>query len=380
MTPDAVVIGTGIIGSFTALALHERGLRVMVIDRAGLAPGTSRSSDGNLLCSDKPPGLMLELSRRSLSLWRRFEARYGNDCEYDPKGATVVARSVDQAPALARFVAEQQAAGVECEFIESGWQRLEPELAADTAAVGYWPGDAQVQPMLACYQIARHLRAEGVDYRFYDAVETLRATPERVRITLASGEQIETGQLCVCAGVWTNEVLAPLGRRVPVRPRKGHICVLERGDVPVNSKIADFGYNAIAESTDTDEAAVQTAAIIESTRSGTILCGSSREFSGFDAGISGETLRRIMADCIAVVPALARLRVIRGYAGLRPFSEDGLPVIGPLPGLPSVLVATGHEGAGHGLAAVTGELVAEHVLDPTARPWDGALLPERFVS
>lgn len=50
MTHDAVVIGTGIVGRFTALALHQCGLRIAVIDRGGLAPGTSRSSDGNLLC------------------------------------------------------------------------------------------------------------------------------------------------------------------------------------------------------------------------------------------------------------------------------------------------------------------------------------------
>lgn len=378
MTYDAIVVGTGITGSFTALALHERGLRVAVVDRGGLAPGTSRGSDGNLLCSDKSPGLMLDLARRSLRLWHRFVERYGNECEFDPKGATVVARGREQAAALRDYVESQYRIGMDCRFVDTDWLALEPHLGPETAAVGYWPGDAQVQPMLACYQIARILRSAGVPYFFYQAVDHIRTDADGVAVTLADGRTLDAGHLCVCAGVWTNEVLAPLDRSVPVRPRKGHIAVLERGDVAIHSKIADFGYNATAESTDEDDGSVQTATIIEATRSGTILCGSSREFAGFDTAIDERTVRRIMADCIGVVPDLARLRVIRAYAGLRPFSPDGHPIIGPLPGEERVLVATGQEGAGHGLAPVSGELVADCIVNGHTHPCDGHLHPGRW--
>jgi len=380
MTHDAIVIGSGVIGSFTALALHERGLSVAVIDRDGLAPGTSRASDGNLLCSDKSPGLMLTLAERSLRLWHRFVERYGNACEFNSKGATLVARGAAQAEALQAFVQAQQDIGMDCRYVDGGWHQLEPHLGPDTTAVGYWPNDAQVQPMLACYQIARTLKDAGVDYWFYQPVTAVRTHAGGVTVTLSDDRRLEAGYLGVCAGVWTNEVLALLDRSVPVRPRKGHIAVLERGDVGVHSKIADFGYNATAESTDTDDASVQTAAIIEATQSGTILCGSSREFAGFDTNTNADTLRRVLADCIGIVPDLARLRVIRAYAGLRPFSEDGYPLVGPLPGAERVIVATGHEGGGHALAPVTGELVADCVCNGATHPYDGQLHPERFTN
>ncbi len=376
---DAIVVGSGIIGSFAALALHERGLSVRVIDRGGLAPGTSRSSDGNLLCSDKSPGLMLSLSAQSLTRWVEFTERYGNDCEFDAKGATVVARNEAEAKGLKALVDEQQAAGIECRFLESGWLALEPHLGPDTVAVGYWPNDAQVQPMLACYQIARELRQAGVAYHFYQALTQIDTDDHGVSVTLAGGERYQAGHLCLCTGVWTNEVLANLGLSVPVRPRKGHIAVLERGDVQVNSKIADFSYQAAAESTDVDDTSVRTAAIIEATRSGTILCGSSRELAGFDQSVHMPTVRQLLADCVGVMPDLARLRVIRAYAGLRPFSEDGLPIIGPLPQAERIIVATGHEGAGHGLAAVTGDLVANCIADGDDRPFDGQLHAGRFA-
>jgi glycine/D-amino acid oxidase-like deaminating enzyme len=319
---------------------------------------------------------LLDLARRSLHLWHRFVDTYGNACEFDPKGATVVTRDPQQVQALGEHVAVQRQAGVSCEYLTHGWNRLEPELHSDTKAAGYWPDDAQVQPMLACYQIARQLRQAGVVYRFYQAVTGIEEGASGVAIELGSGEVLEAEFLCLCTGVWTNEVLKPLGISIPVRPRRGHICVLERGDVAIRSKIADFGYNATVERSDGD--AMQTAAVIEATRSGTILCGSSREFAGFDCQVNSAVLRRILADCIDLVPALARLRVIRGYAGLRPFSPDGLPIVGPVGSYARMIVATGHEGSGHGLAPVTGELVADMVVEGKTRPVCGLLHPERF--
>jgi D-hydroxyproline dehydrogenase subunit beta len=189
----------------------------------------------------------------------------------------------------------------------------------------------------------------------------LRSTGDGVDARFAGGETLSSDQIVLCTGVWTNELLAPLGFSVPLLPRKGQIAVLERGGVAVRTKIADFAYNDTVEDADPADPSVRTAAIIEATASGTILCGSSREFAGFDASPNDAVIGRILRDCIAIVPALATLRVIRGYAGLRPYPLDGLPIIGPVDEHRRIFVATGHEGSGHGLAAATGELVTKLV-------------------
>ncbi len=312
-------------------------------DRNGLAPGTSRASDGNLLISDKGPGLLFDLTRDSLSLWHEAIAELGNDCEFDVKG---------------HHAAAHAALGIRAEFHADGFARFEPDLAPEVCAVGWWPDDAQVQPMLACYSIARHLQRRGVAYRLYDELTGWQTSPSGVEVRFASGETASAGHLVLCAGVWTAGLLAPHGLALPVVPRKGHICVLERGGVTVRSKIADFAYNSTVEDADPSRPVVQTAAIIEMTQSGTILCGSSREFAGFDTRLDRPTMARIMRDCMRVVPGLADLRVIRGYAGLRPYSRDGLPAIGPVDAHGRLHIATGHEGTGHGLAPVTGAIVA----------------------
>jgi D-hydroxyproline dehydrogenase subunit beta len=101
--------------------------------------------------------------------------------------------------------------------------------------------------------------------------------------------------------------------------------------------------------------------VVESTRSGTLLLGSSRELVGYDRGVSLKVAAAITARAMRFFPCLAGLRAIRSYAGLRPFSPDHLPIIGPVAGAEGLYVATGHEGAGIGLAPATGRMIAQWV-------------------
>lgn len=381
MSPDVVVVGSGVIGSFTALELHRTGLHVTVVDRDGLAPGTSRASDGNILVSDHGPGPVLDFARRSRRLWRERIDDLGNDCEYDAKGSLVVAMDEAAAAGLAAHVEAHRSLGLEAAYLSEGFQALEPMLSPAAHGCGFWAGDAQVQPMKACYQIARYLKASGVAYELYDPLVRLSETADAVRLELASGATIEAATVVLCTGVWTADVLAPLGLALPLRSRKGQIAVLERGPVEVRRKISDFAYNATVEQASED--GVQTAAIIEATQSGTILCGSSRTFAGLDRSVDPLVTARILADCLRLVPALGELRMIRAYAGLRPWSPDGMPMIGAIGERGRVLVATGHEGAGHGLAAATGELVAALLgggRDAEQQTFIEAFDPRRFAA
>ena len=379
MSYDAIIVGSGIVGSFTAFHLAKAGCKLLVTDRGGLAPGTSRASDGNLLISDKAPGLLFELTRDSLGLWHEAIAELGNECEFDVKGSTLVTLDPAQVDALRDHAETHAALGIRAEFHGDRFDRFEPDLAPEVCAVGWWPDDAQVQPMLACYSIARHLQQGGVAYRLYDELTAWQSGPTGVEARFASGETASAGHLVLCTGVSTAGLLAPLGLSLPVLPRKGQICVLERGGVTVRSKIADFAYNSTVEDADPAQSGVQTAAIIEMTRSGTILCGSSRQFAGFDTSLDRATLARIMRDCVRVVPGLADLRIIRGYAGLRPYSRDGLPAIGPVDEHGRLHIATGHEGTGHGLAPVTGAIVAA-LLSGAGHRHAAAVDPRRLLS
>ncbi|MHB1162198.1 MAG: NAD(P)/FAD-dependent oxidoreductase, partial [Chloroflexota bacterium] len=98
----------------------------------------------------------------------------------------------------------------------------------------------------------------------------------------------------------------------------------------------------------------------------------------YDRSVNLRVAAAITARALRFFPSLGELRSIRNYAGLRPFSPDHLPLIGPMPGAEGFYLATGHEGAGIGLAPATGRLIAQWV---TRQPLDFPaewFRPDRF--
>jgi glycine/D-amino acid oxidase-like deaminating enzyme len=206
----------------------------------------------------------------------------------------------------------------------------------------------------------------------------VRGTDGRVEAVDTPDERIATRAVVVAAGVWSRDVAASAGLDVPVFPRKGQIVVTERVPGLFRRKLMEGAYTATVES---DDPGLQVAMAVESTRAGSLLLGSSRQHIGFDRMVDVRVTAAIAARALRFFPGLATARWIRGYAGLRPFSPDHRPLIGPLAEAPGVYVATGHEGAGICLAPVTGELIAGWVTDrPPLHLSPEAFRPDRFAS
>ncbi len=104
-----------------------------------------------------------------------------------------------------------------------------------------------------------------------------------------------------------------------------------------------------------------------------------REFAGFDRGVVRERIRSIARLTQRLVPGLAQLRVLRTYAGLRPWTPDGLPMVGPTQQSEGIVFATGHAGDGNTLAIVTGNLIADLLSGRETTIEAGPLSPDRFV-
>jgi D-hydroxyproline dehydrogenase subunit beta len=107
------------------------------------------------------------------------------------------------------------------------------------------------------------------------------------------------------------------------------------------------------------DAGLETSVVVEGTRGGTVLIGASRERVGFDRSVSIPVLRRLAAQAVGLFPFLADVTLLRSYLGFRPYCPDHLPVIGEDPRAPGLVHACGHEGAGIGLSAATGHLIAQ---------------------
>jgi glycine/D-amino acid oxidase-like deaminating enzyme len=368
LTQKVIIIGAGIIGAACARALALAGLDVTVIDRGTVAGGTSSACEGNILVSDKGAGSELTLAQHAITLWKQAAGDLSEQLgeafpavEYDPKGGLVVATTAAGADPLLAFAAGQRAAGVDARVIGVDEARLlEPDLAPGIQAAVYYPEDAQVQPTIATDALMGSARLSGA--------RVLENTPVLGPLLDASGALVgvitPAGALrgeavLVAAGPWSAEVAALLGVHLPVHPRRGEVLVTSRMRHRIFHKVYDADYVGAVGSNDS---ALQTSSVVESTGSGTVLIGSSRQQVGFDGRLRVDALREIAAKAVRLFPFLADAAVMRSYGGFRPYMPDHLPVIDEDPRLPGLWHATGHEGAGIGLSLATAEMIRDRML------------------
>jgi len=368
--PDVVVVGAGIVGAACAEALSAAGLRVLVLDRGPLASGTTAAGEGNVLVSDKEPGPELALAQASRLHWPRLLDRLadevGVDVEWEEKGGLVVAITPDAAEPLRRFAAGQRAAGVDaCELTPAEALVLEPHLNPAVATAVHYLQDAQLNPVLAATTLLAVVRKRGGETIPGVMVSDVDGA-DRVTGVRTSQGRIPCHAVVNACGPWAGSFTAKA--RLNILPRRGLVLVTAPLPVVVRHKVYDADYvGAVAG----DDADLRTSGVVESTRAGTVLIGSSRQRVGFTEQFEVPVLRALARKAVALFPVLASVPVMRAYGGFRPYAPDHLPVIGEDPRLPGLWHATGHEGAGIGLAAATGRLIAELLtgqrphLDPT---------------
>ncbi|MFE5668794.1 NAD(P)/FAD-dependent oxidoreductase [Streptomyces niveus] len=359
-----VVIGAGIIGAACARELAVAGFDVLVLDRAGAAAATTSHGEGNILVSDKGPGPELELAQLSRQLWPEVLAAVGENSagvEWDPKGGIVVATTAEGAEGLRRFADTQRAAGVRAEAMDSdALTAAEPFLTERRTAAVYYPDDAQVQPAGAATALLADALRAGARLRTGHEVRGAVVRGGRLTALRTADGPVAADVFVNAAGPWSGEVARRLGVPLDIRPRRGEVLVTTPLPPTVFHKVYDADYVGAVGSGAGD---LQTSAVVESTRAGSVLLGSSRRRVGFDDRLRPEVLSAIAAKALRLFPSLAGVHVMRAYGGFRPYVPDHLPVIGADPRLPGLWHATGHEGAGIGLSVGTARLVRETLTD-----------------
>ena len=376
-SPDAIVIGAGVVGASTALALTNAGLKVLVIDRGPVASGTTGAGEGNILVSDKEPSPELTLALRSRDAWFEVNADIDGGFELEDKGGVVVSRSEKGIADLKKLAALQREAGIDAQEVNGAeLQKLEPFISKNVEFGVLYPQDAQCQPMLAAAQMLRAVRKRGGSFVQGENVIKIDVVNGSV-VGLTSDKNKYSSPIVVNAtGTWAGEIAKLAGSDLPIMPRRGFILVTAPAGKIINHKVYDADYVANVASGDAD---LQSSAVVEGTASGTILIGASRERVGFKNDLDVSILRQLARQAISLFPVLENIQLLRAYRGFRPYAPDHLPVIGEDANVKGLWHAAGHEGAGIGLAPATAELITAQItgrktfMDPT--PFS----PARFV-
>ena len=364
--PDVIVIGAGMVGAACAHALANAGQRVLVLDaRLG---GATNAGMGHLVVMDDNPA-ELALSHASLTQWHAWTPRMAAQAPstaFTPCGTLWVAADAEEMHEAEHKRARLQAHGVACELLgASQLAALEPVLRPGLHGALRVPGDSMVYAPNAAEWLLGHAAIPI-------QVETLQV--ERIegrRVVCTDGSVREGGALLLAAGIHATQFCPEL----PIRPKKGHLAITDRGGAVVRHQLVELGYVKNAHQTEGTSVAFN----LQPRPTGQWLLGSSRQFDTLDPAVDNAVLAKMLRRAIEYVPSLAERNAIRTWTGFRAATPDGLPIIGRHPEHEHLWLAVGHEGLGVTTAPATASLIASSMLG-TAAPLDPApYAPTRFV-
>ena len=170
------------------------------------------------------------------------------------------------------------------------------------------------------------------------------------------------------AGVWAPRVAAMVGIALPITPRRGQwLRTVPDGSPTVHRPILEAAYllakfdPAFGEQSPDPFLRMGGALTLMPRSDGGTFVGNSREFAGFDTTPDPAMTEAILRHAAAFMPSLAETPIAMRGAGLRPYTPDGLPILGPVEGIEGFVMAAGHEGDGVALSAITGRLIADFI-------------------
>ncbi|WCJ37256.1 FAD-dependent oxidoreductase family protein [Euphorbia peplus] len=396
---DVVIIGAGIIGLTIAHQfLTTSNLSVALVDKSLPCSGATGAGQGYIWMGHKSPECdTWDLTLRSHILWSML-AESIRDRGFDPlqvlgwkkTGSLLVSRRPEESEVLKKRVKQLSEAGLKADYLSSRDLRSE-EPAVDVGEGGgaaFFPDDCQLdahRTVAFIEKANRSFASKGRYAEFYhDPVTDLlrSSTSGEIEAVQTSKNTLYSNKaIVVAAGCWSGSLMRDLFKEstldVPVKPRKGHLLVVENfSPFKLNHGLMEVGYvdhqqpevaNPVAGLVDHGKIlSVSMTATMDAL--GNLVLGSSREFSGFNTEVdesivgyiwnrAGEFFPKLKELSLEDITLSRKLRI-----GLRPYMPDGKPVIGSVPDFSNVIIATGHEGGGLSMAMGTAEMVADMVL------------------
>lgn len=347
------------IGSSIAYHLSCRRVGVLLLEKNAPASGTSGACDGAVLLQSKKPGIHLELALASVRRFSDLARDLPYPIQFKSNGSLVVIRTQAELEVMKRLVERQNQGGLAVTLLDGKQTReLEPSLSEQIVGAAFSTVDGQVNPIRLNLAFTLGARQNGARVSAGEEVVGIEVEGGRVRSVVTSKGVYSSDTVVVAAGVGAPEIGKTIGLNIPIKPRRGQILVSEAVDPFVGRNLVTANY--IAAKFDPAIARQGNQGVsIDQTAKGNFLLGSTREFVGYDRRTTWEAMARIAHCACEIIPRLSGLNIIRSFAGLRPYTPDGLPLLGPVGRIKGLFLAAGHEGDGIALSPITGALIAD---------------------
>jgi sarcosine oxidase subunit beta len=351
---DVIIIGAGSVGTPTAMATADAGLRTLVIDELPSAgQGSSKRAIGGLRATHSDPA-KIRVCLRSLEIFSTWQERFGGPIEWRKGGYMFVAYREEEAQSLKGLLPFQKAHGLHIDWLDARELRgVVPDLDPDGLIGGTLaPDDGNASPLLANHEFYMRARKLGAEFRFNEkAVGLLTASGRVVGVRTDKGEY-GAPSVINAAGPAAADVAILAGIDLPVEPDSHEGAVTEAVARFLEPMIVDI--RPIEGSANYYFYQHETGQVIFCiTPSPSIWGRDVRETSSF--------LPIVAKRMVEIMPRLQHLRVRRTWRGLYPMTPDGLPLVGEAIELAGFILAAGMCGQGFMLGPGLGELIARLV-------------------
>lgn len=389
-----VIVGGGVIGLCTAYYALKSGFHVTVLERGG--PSEPSCSSGNagmivpshftplaapgmvaqglrwLLNPESPfaikPGFSLDMARwgwlfylhsntehvrnsRELLCQLHLESRQlftelakTEDFGLETRGLLMLCKEEATLEEEAKLASQGKELGLNTEVLDaSGLAKLDPTIQMNVVGGVHFADDCHLDPTRLLGVLKRQISEMGAQFVYVCAIETLHK--ENGRICAVSGPRgtYEADHFVMAGGSWTTKLVKSLGLRLPMQPGKGYSMTLES---PVEQPTL---CSLLAE-----------ARVAVTPMGNSLRIAGTMEIGGLNHQINPRRIQGIVKSVHDYFPALSQgdFDGIEPWVGLRPVSPDGLPYLGPIPGIDNLIIASGHAMMGLSLGPVTGKRVA----------------------
>jgi glycine oxidase len=333
---DSVIIGGGIIGLSLALELRKDGARVVVLDASHPGREASWAAGGMLAARDPDTRTELrDLAIASASMYPEFvhqvQDESGTPVDFCTNGTI-------------RFLHESELMQCALPLLsESELRELEPELEYTAPAVLL--AEACVDPRLLLPALVEAAKHRDVDIASGAEVQEIEIVDDRVVAAVTTKTRYAGAAIVNCAGAWSSQV-GPL--KIPTRPVKGQMLALAPLATPANLTAPKRLVHHV----------IRGNVYIIPRGDGRIVVGSTLEEAGFNKRVDAATIQSLHQQAANLVPSIGQARILQDWAGLRPATPDGLPILGRTD-IDGCFVATGHYRDGILLAPITAKLMSQ---------------------
>jgi glycine oxidase len=328
-----IVIGGGVIGCAVAERLSFEGHQVTLFERDQLACRASGAAAGEL-SPQSTTSAATESAKQSLQLFPELIARIEKDSAMNVEYRVQAGLQ----PAFEQEEVERLRAAGGRWLDPQACREAEPSLSTDVLGAVLLE-HAHLTPPRFVRALARAAARRGAAIREGTPVIGFEGTGDEIKRVITPGGTEEADWAVIAAGPWSREVASTAGVDVDVRPQRGQLAALASGEVLLSHSI--FWANGY----------------LVPKADGTIIAGGTEEESGFDDRATVAGIASLLSLACRLVPGLGAANLQRVWAGLRPVTRDGVPVVAAM-GAHNLIVATGHHRKGILLAPLAAMQVA----------------------